>query len=219
MQNVLQRSILVGAILIAQMGSPVAAFASDSSLQEFLGFLKKSGAVELVGEKSVTSPLLGTEKKSQIRALLSGARFRVESSGSEKLLVVYDGKAITIVEQGPDGSAQSVSRGEIGPKQRSQLVLSELLMGDRLLKSFATKSMGIKNGIETFQAIPQDKNFSLQMVKLGIHIEDNRLAELVYTDDIGNETRLVFSEQKVLKKPKSNQFTYVVKKGVVVNKL
>lgn len=195
------------------------AFASDSLLQEFLGFLKKSGAVELIGEKSVTSPLLGTEKKSQIRALLSGARFRVESTGSEKLLVVYDGKAITIVEQGPDGSAQSVSRGEIGPKQRSQLVLSELLMGDRLLKSFSTKSVGIKNGIESFQATPQDKNFSLQLVKIGIHIEDNRLAELMYTDDIGNETRLVFSEQKVIKKPKLNQFTYTIKKGVVVNKL
>ncbi|MBX2995512.1 MAG: outer membrane lipoprotein carrier protein LolA [Bdellovibrionaceae bacterium] len=216
-QFALSKYWIFAAILLASSMS----FATKSSdalkpLKDTLSAIRAVSMVDFKIEKTTFSDFSG-EKKVSATAALSGPLFRLEVSGPQKEIIVYDGRFIWVAQYpDPDfpGPVQ-VLKSKITGSQKKQLILSELISNGKLLENFNLEKTSEDKGLVTYEGTPKEKQTELK--KVTVQVQGRELKSIEYVDDIGNRVRYDILKQRLLKDPQPQKFKYSPPKGAQVS--
>jgi outer membrane lipoprotein-sorting protein len=203
----------VGSFLEAKI-SP----ASLKVLKEVVQRYRDSACVEMEVEKKVFSDLLGTDQTYHGSLALAPKRFRFES---DENLVVFDGKYLWTVQypmKGSPGKTQ-IMRALLGKKNQTQVMLTDLLMGESILNHFDILSDEGTGDTLRLKAKPKVKDDQITDLTLVIDKSKKEISELSYGDELGNKTTMQFSGVELSKKAQPKKFKYTPEKGAEVTDL
>ena len=167
----------------------------------------KSVAMDL--EKTLTLTVLGRERVSKGRTLVSKGRMRLEIDSPDRSLLVVDRKTAWLVNYPSEefkGSVVQVVKSNVGSKKtRSQAIVGLLAQGG-FLKYFQVVGVGDADRIYFLQPQKQLVEFSRAQARLTADGKD--LLELRYWDELGNETALQFSRVRLNVPAPDSAFQY-----------
>jgi len=167
---------------------------------------------EMKVTKITKIPLLDQERKTSGTAWISSGRLRMELDGSEKSLLVVNKHNLWAVTYPPaefkDAALQVIKANTSTKKGRSQSAISLLSMGG-LTKFFdATAAQTEANGDVLFFLSPKQEQTDLRRAQALVSADGKKLLALNYWDDRDNETRMVFTDVKFVKKADDKLFDY-----------
>lgn len=174
---------------------------------------QKAGSVEMAVDKLVKLGLLGGERKSSGKLVLSGGRLRMELEGDEKSLLVINKKTYWAVTfPGPEfkDAPVQVITGDMGSKksQQSQGMLSLLTQGGFLKFFHATGVQKSTDGNLVYSLEPQKQQTDFKRAQLTVTPDGKEIRALRYWDERDNETTMLFKSVKFGKKPGDSEFIY-----------
>lgn len=160
-------------------------------------------------EKTVTSELLGKKTTYVGKVFLASGLIRWENETPEKTLVVYDGKYVWSVQYASEDfpGPPTVGRAKLDKKNKQQLLLTNLLMGNDIDKLFSVDST---KKDEQFEYAIQPKDSELQIKNLLIKVDPSskEIKTISYVDEVGNKTEIQFKNINFETKKKSTMFKY-----------
>lgn len=185
-------------------------------------FLRSPKIMKLQVEKTVVSELLGKTTSSTGEIIFGQGKFRWETMKPEKSLVVFDGKTFWTLQEPPKelGGPAQVTRSRIDGKARDQILI-KLLSGGKLSSKFkvddAVPVAGKKDVVIHLSPLKPDPNVKAFSVLLTGQPE--RLEEIRYTDEVGNQTTIRILDSTTVKKPAADLFKFEAPKGAEVSDL
>lgn len=193
------------------------------ALRATLGKYREAQLVEMSVEKIMKSELMAKETKHEGKIYFGRGQFRWENSTPTKTLLVFDGRLLWNVQYpDPDfpGPLQ-VTKSKIDVKNRSQLILLDLLSNAAFLENFDVQLSFDANDKNKaiFSANPKGKSLSIKDLKLHLLVSEKVLTAVSYKDDVENETILNFSDVKFKSEPEQKRFRYSPPKDAKVTEL
>lgn len=158
----------------------------------------KSIAMDL--DKTLLLGLLGKERKSKGRLLLSKGKMRMEIESPEKSVIVVDGKMLWVADYPPaefKNAAVQVLKGKLDSKTGVQQSFVGLLTRGGILKHF--KVTGVQKDDKqrnVYFLTPAKQSFEFKRAQITATPDGKAIAELKYWDERDNETRYQFSNVK-----------------------
>lgn len=183
------------------------------ALKEIDKRYQEASSIAMDVDKTLSLGLLGKEKKSKGRLLLSKGRMRMEIDSPDKSIVVVDGKTLWIADypsaEFKDASVQ-VLKGPLDSKKGAQRSFVSLLTRGGILKHF--KIVGAQKddeGRDVYFLVPNAQSFEFKRAQLTASGDGRSIAELRYWDERDNETRLRFSNVKFDVRAPAKSFEFV----------
>lgn len=197
-----------------------AAEKSNENLQKISKKYRAAKLVEMTVQKTVKLELQGRETKYDGKIYLSSGKFRWENETPEKTLLVFDGTTIWSIQYPPKefGGEPQIARGKVDKKTKSQILVSTLL-GSDLQKSFKVVSEKKDGDKSTLEVKPVGNDLMITSMNLLIDTKKVLLLEISYKDDIGNLTKMNFSDISFKTSSKNSLFKYQPPKGAQVTNL
>jgi len=207
-------------LILGLSAGAIAAEKSNGSLQSISRKYRATKLVEMTVQKTVKLELQGRETKYDGKIFLSSGKFRWENETPEKTLLVFDGTTIWSIQYPPKefGGEPQIARGKVDKKTRSQILISSLLGGD-LQKNFKVTSEKKDGDTSTLEVAPLGNDLMIKTMSLVIDTKKVQLLEISYKDDIGNVTKMKFSDIKFKTSAKNSLFKYQPPKGAQVTNL
>lgn len=222
MKSALGALILWPALIVFSWSAPAAEVSKENlkALKDTIAKYQKSGLVRMKIEKKVISELLGTERNYSGNLALAPNRFRLETKEPEKSLIVYDGTYLWTVQYPltEEGKIQ-VAKAKLDKKNQNQVLLTDLLLGQSVLKQFDFLSEEKQEDTLRLSAKPKTKDEAISDLKISLDSKTKQIKEISYTDELGNRTIMTFSDHQLEKKPQAKLFRYVPEKGAEVSDL
>lgn len=167
-------------------------------------------------QKTVISSLLGKEKVYEGKVDIGGPLFRLENIKPDQSLIVFDGKNLWSVQFAPGGGSQQVARAKIDKKNQSQILVATLLSNKPIQDQVSVESSSVTDELVRYQTQPKNASWGIQDLNFTINRKTLVVTEIEYKDDLGNETKMVFSNVKFQKKIEKSVFKYSPPKGAQV---
>lgn len=167
-------------------------------------------------QKTVISSLLGKEKVYEGKVDIGGPLFRLENIKPDQSLIVFDGKNLWSVQFAPGGGSQQVARAKVDKKNQSQILVATLLSNKPIQDQVSVESSSVTDELVRYQTQPKNASWGIQDLNFTINRKTLVVTEIEYKDDLGNETKMVFSNVKFQKKIEKSVFKYSPPKGAQV---
>lgn len=214
------KKISVLSFLVSFSVSALSFAAGNESLEQVTKQYRTAKLVEMSVEKIVKSELLGKETKYLGKIFLANGKFRWENTSPEKTLLVFDGSTIWSEQTPPKefGGPIQVAKGKVDKKTRSHILISSLL-GANLQKNFKIIKEQKAGQLVILDIEPRTADLTVTSLQITLDPKEKLMKEISYKDDIGNLTRMIFSNVKFLKKEQSKLFKYQPPKGAQVTDL
>lgn len=203
--------------------APLVAEQKIEKLRNVVRKYQRSGIVEMKVDKKVSSDF-GKDRTSTGKLSVAPKRFKFETEDPEKTLIVFDGKVLWTVQYPPKDSEAKiqVARAQLGKKNQNQVMLSDILTGPKptIVTEFDFVTEKTEGDIMTLGAKPKAKNDTTKDLNVVVDLKAKEIAEISYTDEIGNRTSMKFSEQRFIDKDRANPkkvFKYEPEKGAEVS--
>lgn len=214
------------AVVISMLMIPsllLAASEKYPALRRTLSKYRDTALIEMNVEKTVKSELMGKETKHQGKIYFGGILFRWENKTPTETLLLFDGKTLWNVQYpDPDfpGPVQ-ITKSKIDTKNRSQLILLDLLSNAAFLENFnVVLSIDPKDKNKaTYLAEPKNQSLNIKDLRLSLAIQEKVLTGVSYKDDVDNLTTLNFSDVKFKNQSDAKLFRYKAPKDAKVTEL
>lgn len=181
---------------------------------------KNSKSISMDLQKILKLEVLNQERKSKGRLLISKGRMRMEIDKPDQSLVVVDKKNIWVVQYPPEelqGAALQVIRASAETKKgRSQSFIGLLVRGGITKYFRVLNTMTAKDGLTTYFLQPEAGTVEFARAQVTLDPRTQQLKELKYWDELGNETKFLFSKISFDKKIPANKFAYTPPKNADV---
>lgn len=142
-------------------------------------------------------------------ALQAPRQFRWQTTSPYKQLIVADGSHVWMYE--PDLEQVTVRQQSTAEAHSPLTVLTDV---GRLDKDFTSTELGLRDGLDWLRLTPRDSHARFDYAELGF--DDSGLRAMVFKDQLGNLTRIRFSDwQRNVTLPAST-FTFTPPKGADV---
>lgn len=190
-------------------------FSDQALLKSTIKKYKNSALVEMEVEKAVKSELLDTVTKYKGKIYLSSGLFRFDNLEPEKSLLVFDGTYLWNEQSPPvefPGPVQ-VAKSVISKKNKSQILISSLLGQGGISENFKIIKEQKENGNIVFTVEPKTPDLSIKSLDIVVQSKLKTVNELKYKDDVGNETKMVFTNTKFKNKKNNKLFKYAPPKN------
>lgn len=173
--------------------------------------------IKLEVEKTVISELLQKTTTSEGEIYLGQGRLRWEVTSPEKSLIVFDGSTLWTEQPAFDAESKPiVTKSKINKNQKDQDLL-KLLTGEKWSKYLDVKDRKKEDAVETVMFAPKSKSSDLK--EFSFVVTKNKLSDIRYTDEVGNQTTLKIKKIEALKKPDAQLFKYKAPANAQVNEL
>lgn len=206
-----------------------AAAVSEKSIEKLRAVVRKyqrSGIVEMKVDKKVISEIMGVDRLSSGKLSVAPKRFKFETEEPDRTLIVYDGKTLWTAQYPPKGSEGKiqVGRAQLGKKNMNQVMLSDILTGPKptIVTEFDFISEKTEDHLMSLGAKPKATSDQIKDLSVVVDLKAKEIAEINYTDELGNKTSMKFSDQKFISKDKAQPkkvFQYEPEKGAEVSDL
>jgi outer membrane lipoprotein carrier protein len=198
------------------------AFAKPS--KDFDTTIKKYQKAKLVSmdvEKTVVSELLGKETKYKGQILLSSGKFRWENETPEKTVLLFDGQTLLNVQYPSKdfGGPVQIAKSKIDKKTKKQILISSLLSPSTTKSNFKVLEEKKEGPLTDVKLAPSGEDLQIKDLMIQIDPKNKRINEISYKDDLGNITKMVFSNVKFQSKADPEIFKFKAPKGAQVTNL
>jgi outer membrane lipoprotein carrier protein len=201
---------------------PAIVFAKPSALfEQAVKKYQKAKMVTMKVEKSVVSDLLGKETIYDGQIQLSSGKFRWENETPEKTLLLFDGQTLFNVQYPSKefkGKVQ-VGKTKIDEKSRKQILVSSLLSPGTTPSKFTVVSETKGKDLIEFEVKPETEDLQIKNLTVGIDSKTKKIHLISYKDDVGNLTKMAFSDIKFQSKADPKIFQYKIPKDAQVTNL
>ncbi|MGE0631224.1 MAG: outer membrane lipoprotein carrier protein LolA [Pseudobdellovibrionaceae bacterium] len=191
----------------------------DKTLKKY----KRAKSIKLEVKKSLKSELLNKDVVYDGEISMQKDKLRWDTSTPEKSLVLIDGEYVWVVSYPPTDfkSPVQVTKSKISKSNEDRLLLNALLGSKNLYEVYDAKINGQDNGLSTYALEPKAANKSSNVQKLKVVVDSDKstLTEIRYQDEIGNETKLSFSNLKINPKFKKEHFKFTPPKDAQVTEM
>lgn len=180
-----------------------------------------SKMVSMKVEKTVVSEILSKETVYSGQIQLSSGKFRWENETPEKTLLLFDGKTLFNVQYPSKefkGNVQ-VAKSEINEKAKKQILISSLLSPGSTKSNFKVLSEKKTAALTEFQVRPETDDLQIKELTISINEKTKQIQGISYKDDVGNLTKMAFSEIKFEAKSDPKLFQYKIPKDAQVTNL
>lgn len=157
-----------------------------------------SKSVTMDLEKTLILGLLGKEKKSKGRVLISQGKMRMEIEEPQKSLVVIDGKTVWVADwPAPEfkNAAVQVMKGSVDTSKGASQGFVGLLARGGILKHFKiTAVQNDEKGRSLYFLQPSKDTIEFKRAQMTLSADGRQITALRYWDERDNETQLQFSK-------------------------
>lgn len=183
-------------------------------------FLKGVKVTKLDVEKTVVSELLGKTTTSKGLITLGSGKFRWETTEPEKSLIVFDGKTLwTLQTPSPElGGPAQVTKSTLNGKARDQ-ILVKILGGGKMSSKFEIRRSESGDDGFVVQLAPLKPDPTVRDFSVVLGGKPERLREIRYGDEVGNQTKIRILDSSTVKKPAKDLFKFQAPKGAEVTEL
>jgi len=214
------KSLFLGLSIVVAVSHPALAKPSEA-LNQTTQKYRSSKMVQMDVKKVIDSELLGKQTTYDGKIYLADGKFRWENKTPDETLLVFDGATIWSVQIPPKafGGPNQVGIGKVDKKTKSQILISTLLGRDPISKSFKVlKEEKTKDSVKV-EIAPLKDDLVVKSITLLLNPKEKKLMELSYVDDVGNKTKMQFSNIKFLNKEDKKLFKYQPSKSDQVSNL
>jgi outer membrane lipoprotein carrier protein len=173
--------------------------------------------------KTVKLEMLERTKTYKGEIFIGGqGRFRMETVTPQKSLVIVDQKGVWVVDYPSDPEFDNtirVLRSTSVKNLKSQALVSFLLGSGSLLKHYKIRQTSISGDVATFRMEPKSKDVEIKKMTIAINKKDKEILSITYWDNLDNEVKLAFSEQKFDVNIPNNKFKYTPPKNAEVTNI
>lgn len=211
------KSLFCAAIFVSQCALAKSSKVFDGAITQY----QNAKLVSMSVEKTVKSELLGKETVFKGQIQLSSGKFRWENKEPEKTILIFDGQNLFNIQYPPkdfDGPIQ-VAKSKIDEKTKNQILISSLLSPDKTKSKFKIAGETKSGTSIDFKLKPEEEDIQIKDLMVRIDLKTKKIQQISYSDDVGNLTKLAFSEIKFQKKNKPEVFKYKIPKGAQVTEL
>ena len=177
--------------------------------------------VSMKVEKTVVSEILSKETVYSGSIQLSNGKFRWENETPEKTLLLFDGKTLFNVQYPPKEfkSGVQVAKSKISENEKKKILIASLLSPSQSKSEF--KVLKEKKGpiLTELEIQPEPDNLQIKDLVISIHSKAQKIQNISYKDDVGNLTKMAFSEIKFQSKADPKLFQYKIPKDAQVTNL
>lgn len=197
-------------------------FAADDNPAKILDVVlapyKKSAGLIISIDKLVKSDLLEKETKHQTSFAFQKGKFNWKTELPEKSLIVYDGKTLWTVQYPPAEfkAPPQVAKTAMANNGSKTNVLSAILGQSKVSEVFDVMS-GSKQG-DSVEIKLKEKEPQLGVKNLGLSFskKTKKISSIVYEDDLGNKTKLIFKNVQFKSKLGASLFKFSPPKDSIV---
>ena len=204
-------------LIIPAIGNATAPTLFDQSLKKY----QKSKMVSMNVEKIVVSEILAKETTYSGQIKLSSGKFRWENEKPEKTLLLFDGKNLFSVQYPSKefNTGTQVAKSKIDEKGKKQILIASLLSPNSAKSKF--KLLSEKKGpvLTEVEIQPDSPDLQIKNLTLSIHQKTKQIQNISYKDDVGNLTKMSFSNIKFDTKADPKLFQYKIPKDAQVTNL
>lgn len=182
---------------------------------------QKSKMVSMKVEKTVVSEILSKETIYSGRIQLSKGKFRWENETPEKTLLIFDGTTLFNIQYPPKEfkSGVQVAKSKIDEKQKKQILIASLLSPTSAKTKFKVLSEKNENGLTQVEIQPESDDLQIQKLTVSINTKTKKIQNISYKDDVGNLTKMAFSNITFESKTDPKLFQYKIPKDAQVTNL
>lgn len=213
----MQKSLLLLLII-----TPSFLFAKSPSLfDQAIKKYQKSKMVSMNVEKTVTSEMLAKETTYSGKIKLSNGKFRWENESPEKTLLLFDGKNLFSVQYPSKefNTGTQVAKSKIDEKGKKQILISSLLSPSNANSKFKMLSEKKGTNLTEVEIQPDSSDLQVKNLILSIDQKTKQIQNISYKDDVGNLTKMSFSNIKFESKADPKLFQYKIPKDAQVTNL
>ena len=201
---------------------PAILFAKSPSLfDQSIKKYQKSKMVSMHVEKTVISEMLAKETTYSGQIKLSSGKFRWENEKPERTLLLFDGKNLFSVQYPSKefNTGTQVAKSKIDEKGKKQILISSLLSPSSAKSKF--KMLSEKKGpiLTEVEIEPDSSDLQIKKLTISIHQKTKQIQNISYKDDVGNLTKMSFSNIKFESKADPKLFQYKIPKDAQVTNL
>lgn len=198
---------------------PCAAFAKTGQVfEQTLQKYQKARLVSMKVAKTVKSELLGRETIHRGQIQLANGKFRWENHDPERTILLFDGQQLINVQYPPKefkGPVQ-VAKSKVDVKTRKQILVSALLSPGSAKSRFKVlKGKNVGRMID-YELSPAGDDLQIKNLVVRIEPKKKRIQQISYTDDVGNFTKMDFSDIKFLSRVDASIFKFTIPKDAQV---
>lgn len=180
---------------------------------------QKEHGIHLSLNKTITLAMLGSKKMSHGEVWLDKGKMRLEIHNPEPSKIIA-GKEFLWIESAPPAGFKDVKtqvmRASLKSKQARSQGLIQLLTQGGVLKYFRVSGMQEADGKVTYFLQPDKQSVEFKRAKLVVDKTSKEISELMYWDQMDNETQYQFTASKFGQKLEDKLFTYTPPKGAEV---
>jgi outer membrane lipoprotein carrier protein len=204
--------------MIASGALLISAPAQADGLKDLEAFLRDAGSGRADFTQVVTSPkrvgeTVARSKTSSGRfEFLRPNRFRFEYTKPFEQTIVADGKTLWLYDVDLNQVTARNQQDVLGSTPAALIAAGTDMRA--LSEAFELKAAPARAGLEWLEALPRNKESSLQSVRVGFR--QGQLAALEIADSLGQRSVLTFQQWKTGDSLKSEDFRFVPPAGVAV---
>lgn len=196
--------MLTAAAIAAGLAAPVQA----SAVAQLKAFVSGSKTLSADFNQTVTNKGKREEASGRLEIARPG-KFRWEYTKPYAQLIVGDGKTLWIYDQDLAQVTRKAQGAALGSSPAA------LLAGNNEIeRSYKLNEAGKQGDLEWLAASPKKQDNTFSAIRMGF--KNNVLVEMQLTDSFGNDTRIVFSQQRQNAALPPARFAFAPPKGVDV---
>ena len=195
---------------------------SEQKLQQLNRQMAQEKYLSAQVEKTTVLQLLARTQKATGEIHVHQGKVRLELKAPEKSLLVVNKKEAWVVtyppEDFPDAPVEAVVSQLAGASPN--LGIAKVLSGEGIFEVFKVTKVELKESERKYSLEPRKSATEFQRGVLITDAEVEKIKELVYWDNLGNQVSYKFSQVKFSdQKPSESLFTYQPAAGVNVTRL
>ncbi len=208
-------------IFIVLILSVCAAFAiGQAKPSAFESVIKKyrTSNVQMSVVKTNRIEIMDKETRFEGKIYLGKNKLRWDTQKPEKSLIVFDGKTLWTAQYPPEefDAPVEVTKTELNKKNKEQVFFALFLSTKPLSTFFKVVNEETKKDLLLVDLKPQTTDVSIQNLSIKIDNKSKKILEINYDDEVGNKTKLDFSDIKIDLKLKADLFKFELPKGAQV---
>lgn len=181
-------------------------------LTEVLTQYRASNALQMKTKRTIRSELLNQSQAQEGTLYLEGTKIRWEFVGTEKTVLIYDGKTFWNIQHPPAefGGPVQVVKTKLSKQAKDHVILTSILGKEPLGKFFKfgdTKEIG-KSELEYLLTPIKAQQMGAKEVHITVNKNTKLVTKVVYVDDVGNATEVEITATAFKAELKKGLFTY-----------
>jgi outer membrane lipoprotein carrier protein len=212
------KSLFISLSFLCASAVAKAPFKSADTFGSTIARYQTAKLISMKVQKTVKSELLGKETIFKGHIQLSSGKFRWENNEPEKSLLLFDGRNLFNVQYPPEdfGGPVQVAKSKVDQKTRKQILISSLLSPSDAKTKFKVLKVQKTGEVVDYQISPEGEELQIKELTVRIQPKNQQIDEISYKDDVGNLTRMAFTDVVFSKKADPEIFKFKMPKGAQV---